>query len=62
MSIKEFWRKLNKKALASTIALFLFGILGMIFIPAIVLGVIILASLVALFYLTYQQFKIFLEK
>lgn len=55
-------RELNKKALASTTALFLFGFLGMVFIPAIVLGTIILFSLIALFYLTYQQFKIFLEK
>ncbi len=54
--------KLHKKALAFTTALFLFGFLGMVFIPAIVLGTIILFSLIALFYLTYQQFKIFLEK
>jgi hypothetical protein len=54
--------KINKKALAFTTALFLFGILGIIFIPAIILGVIILASLAALFYLTCQQFKFFLEK
>ena len=55
-------RELNKKALAFTTALFLFGFLGMVFIPAIALGTIILFSLIALFYLTYQQFKIFLEK
>lgn len=54
--------KLHKRALVSTIALFLCVILGMICIPAIVLGMIILASFVALFYLTYQQFKLFFEK